>query len=180
MKKIVLLFVLGVLAIGVSAQVKIERNDLTSSMTVWDSLQVFNNIDLIPAELKQEDSTFCQKYDQSNKKFQVQLAKKVLTKDMGESIIDYMEKGQNFNLILGVRIGFDRKGNIRYMLMFIDMGLAELLPDERWMSLYEEILKEKIPLTNYFDFVSENDCAEITLSFGTLIKEGDVKLTELK
>ena len=77
-------------------------------------------------------------------------------------------------------MGFDSTGKIRYMLISLDKELAGLLPDNQWISLYNNILKEDVPLTNYFDFRSGNDCAEVMVIFSSLIENGEITLSDLE
>ena len=220
MKKTILLFVLVVLAFGVSAQVKFKNEDyeierlakvilakmqetdpsqastttlekikeelkadeLFSTVMLWDSLQLYcSNIEFAPTPLKQEDSVFYQKYEQAHKEFQKQLASKVLTKDVLEAITDYMKvDSEKKDICVFAAMGFDSTGKIRYMLISLDKELAGLLPDNQWISLYNNILKEDVPLTNYFDFRSGNDCAEVMVIFSSLIENGEITLSDLE
>lgn len=219
MKKAILLFVLIVLAFGVSAQVKFKNEDyeierlakvilakmketdpsqastttlekikeelkadeLFSTVMLWDSLQLHRNIEFVPTPLKQEDSVFYQKYEQAHKEFQKQLAQKVLTKDVLGTITDYIKVNSEKKYVcVFATMGFDSTGKIRYMLISLDKELAGLLPDIQWISLYNNILKEDVPLTNYFDFRSGNDCAETIVNFSSLIKNGEITLSDLE
>ena len=149
---------------------------------LWDSLQLYcSNIEFAPTPLKQEDSVFYQKYEQAHKEFQKQLASKVLTKDVLEAITDYMKvDSEKKDICVFAAMGFDSTGKIRYMLISLDKELAGLLPDNQWISLYNNILKEDVPLTNYFDFRSGNDCAEVMVIFSSLIENGEITLSDLE
>lgn len=176
MKRTILLYFFIGMFLGVSAQVKIEKFDAAESIKVivWDSLQFFANFDPVPASLKRQDY---KEYEQADRAWKKQLATKVLTKEMREAITNY--RSSSSNPVLSAMLGFNQVGEIRYLILLVDEKLADAFPNEQWLALYEHILKEKSPLTAYFNFKSEDDCAEYKVLFGLLMEE-DGKFPDLE
>ena len=167
MKKIVLLFIFIGTFLNVSAQVKIEEKSDTDIVMVWvwDSLQYYANKDFVPADFNKPDTTYYKEYKRAEKAWQKQLMEKLFTQEIWNALRNHI-KTEREKYPLLMHVGFDGKGKIQYMLLLIDKELAKLCPDEEWISLYKNIMKEEVTLAAYYDFGrEENNCAEIFILF---------------